>query len=97
MSKAFQQFATDLDDIQMTDTFAITKKFKTDVEFSQHIEQTAMKNGDSLIDTILSYCDTHDIDEELIAKLLSQSLKDKIMVEAQDLKLMSNLSGTLDI
>lgn len=97
MTKAFQNLAAELNEIQMTDAYAVTKKFKTDGEFSQFIEQSAMRNGETLIDTILEYCEVNDIDEALIAKLLSQSLKDKILVEAQESKLMANVGGTLDI
>jgi hypothetical protein len=98
MSNKFQQMTESMSDIDFTDVYAITKVFKTESEFSQYIETTAMSSGDSLIDTILTYCDTNDIDEELIAKLISTSLKEKIHLEAVELRLLGSIeSGVLDI
>lgn len=92
----FEQMAADMGGITMTDAYALTKKFKTDVDFSQFIESSAMKRGETLLDTILEYCDTNDIDEDVVAKLLSPSLKEKIQQEAIENKLMVATGGTLD-
>lgn len=88
----------ELEKVPMTDSFAITKRFKTDVEFSTFIEQQAVKYGDSLIDTILAYCELNDIDEEVIAKLITKSLKEKIAVEAIENNLIiHDASGVLPL
>jgi hypothetical protein len=93
----FSKMVEDLENIEMTDSYAITRKYKTDSEFSQAIEFSAMENGETIIDTLLAYCDEHDIDEELITKLLTQSIKEKIKEEAIELRLMDSETGTLDI
>jgi hypothetical protein len=56
-----------------------------------------MVQGESLIDTILAYCENHDIDEDIIAKTISKSLKEKILVEARDRNIMDSDDGVLDI
>ena len=93
----FKNITEDIGSIAMTDAYAITKKYKTVEEFSKYIEMLAMKRGETLIDIILEYCDIHDLDEAVVAKLLSNSLKGKIHVEAVDLKLIETEDGILDI
>jgi hypothetical protein len=98
-NKVFESMNDELESIStlMSDSFAITKRFRTNEEFSTYIEQTAIKFGDSLIDTLLAYCEINDIEESIISKLITKSLKEKIYSEALDMKLMSNKeNGTLD-
>lgn len=84
-------------DIEMTDSFVITKEFGTATEFSIFIEEKAIKDGESLMDTIIAYCDDKDIDVEVVAKLVTKSLKEKIRVEAVAANLMRQEEGTLPI
>lgn len=93
----FKSITDGIETIAMTDAYAITKKYKTSEEFSKHIEITAMKRGENLIDIILEYCDINDLEEDVVAKLLSSSLKSKIHAEAVHLKLLSSDDGMLDI
>lgn len=82
----------------ISDTFVITKSFSTPEEFSIHIEKEAMTLGMSLIDTILMYCEEHDIDSDVIAKLISRSLKEKIRSEAEYLHMIKpEDNGTLPL
>jgi len=98
MSNKFAAITDSIGDISFTDSYAITKQFKTDSEFSQHIELEAMQSGETIIDTILAYCEKNDIDEELIAKLLTGSIKEKIRYEALELKLIGvSEDGVLEI
>lgn len=97
MTSPFENIESDLDSIAMTDAYVLTKRFKTSEEFSKYIETTAMKRGEPLIHTVLEFCEMNDIDENIIAKLISPSLKDKIQVEAQEDRKMESEDGQLDI
>jgi len=76
------------DKSKVTDVFLITKQFKTQVEFSQHIEKKAHKTDSSLIDILVEYCVKQEIEIESVKKLVTPSLKEKIKVEAESLNLM---------
>lgn len=57
-------------------------------DFSQFIEEMAAKTKASYIDTVVSYCKENFIDIQDLKPLVSQSLKDKLEVEFQDLKML---------
>ena len=52
--------------------------------FSNMIERMVVDEGVRYIDAIMEYCDTKDIDFEIVPKLLTATLKDKIQAEAMD-------------
>jgi len=83
------------DKSKVTDVFLITKQFKTQVEFSQHIEKKAHKTNSSLIDILVEYCVKQEIEIESVKKLVTPSLKEKIKVEAESLNLMKEKTGKL--
>lgn len=58
------------------------KPFRNKNDLSIYIEKYAITNGISLIDSILQYCEDADVDVERCAKLISDSLKDKLEDEA---------------
>lgn len=58
--------------------------FNSAVEFSQYIETRANKDGDSLIETLLTFCDEYNIDVSRIKSLISKSLYDKLRCEFVD-------------
>ena len=62
--------------------------FKTAVDFSQFVEITAAKQGASLTQVILEYCENKDVDYLDVAKLLSPTLKEKIAFEMQEAGLL---------
>jgi hypothetical protein len=62
--------------------------FKTATDFSQFVETTAAKQGLTLTQVILDYCENKDVDYLDVAKLLSQTLKDKIAFEMQEAGLL---------
>jgi len=68
----------------LTDSLIITKKFRSSNEFSLHIEERVAKEKIGYMDAIIQYCEEVDIDVESIAKLVNQSLKDKIHNEAEE-------------
>jgi len=68
----------------LTDTLIITKKFRSPNEFSLYIEERVAKEKLGYMDAVIQYCGEIDIDVESISKLINQSLKDKIQIEAED-------------
>jgi len=83
------------DTSKMTDVFLITKQFKTQVEFSQHIEKQAYNTKNPLIDCLVDYCQRQEIEIESVRKLLTPSLKEKVKEEAETLNLMKEKTGKL--
>jgi len=68
----------------LTDSLIITKKFRSPNEFSLYIEERVMRESIGYMDAIIQYCGEVDIDIESISKLINQSLKDKVQIEAED-------------
>jgi len=68
----------------LTDTLIITKKFRSPNEFSLYIEERVAKEKIGYMDAVIQYCGEVDIDVESISKLINQSLKDKIQIEAEE-------------
>lgn len=59
--------------------------FKNANEFSLHIEKLAVASEITYIDAILEYCEKNEIEPKEISGLISQSLKEKIEVEYEQL------------
>ena len=57
-------------------------------EFSLKIESIVKQKRISYMDAILEFCKEADVDPGTIGKLVSKSLKEKLKVEALDLKLL---------
>ena len=76
-------------------TFADKILFRTATEFSMFITDAANKNGDSITQTILNYCEDRDVDPEEIAKLVSKPLKELIAMEMQESGLMKRDSSAV--
>ena len=68
----------------LTDSLIITKKFRSPNEFSLYIEGKVAAKDISYMEAIIKYCEEVDIDIESISKLINQSLKDKVQIEAED-------------
>jgi hypothetical protein len=68
----------------LTDSLIITKKFRSPNEFSLYIEEKVIRESIGYMDAIIQYCGEVDIDVESISKLINQSLKDKVQIEAED-------------
>ena len=80
---------------KVTDTFLITKKFRSPSEFSYFIEGTARRTKTSCIDILINFCVENEIESESIAKLINASLKEKLESEAQELNLLKTKSTKL--
>ena len=68
----------------LTDSLIITKKFRSPNGFSLYIEGKVAAQEISYMEAIIQYCEEVDIDVESISKLINQSLKDKVQIEAED-------------
>ena len=68
----------------LSDGLIITKKFRSPNEFSLYIEEKVDKEKIGYMDAVIHYCGEVDINIESISKLINQSLKDKIRLEAED-------------
>lgn len=55
--------------------------FNSAVDFSLYIENRARAEGDSLIETLIAFCDEYNIDVTRIKNLISKSLYDKLKNE----------------
>jgi hypothetical protein len=72
-------------EIGLTDEFVLTKRFRSANEFSIYIEEQVKEKKCGYMEAILNYCDEKDLDPQNISSLISQSLKDKVRVEAEEL------------
>lgn len=74
--------------IELTDEFAITKKFRNANEFSLFIEEKIKGSKLTYLEMVLEYCKEEDIDPESIKSLIGPALKDKIRVDAEEANLI---------
>ena len=58
------------------------------IDLNLTIEELVRENELSYMDAVLHYAQTSEIEPEAMAKMLNQSIKDKIEVEAQELHLL---------
>lgn len=66
----------------ISDSFLITKKFKSATEFSTFIEQFVIEHRLDYMDGLIHYCEKAGLDIESIGSLITKSLKEKIREEA---------------
>jgi hypothetical protein len=62
-------------------------------EFSLKIEEIVKQKRCSYMDAVVLFCDDNEIDTSTIKPLISKSLKEKIKLEAIDLKLLKEKSS----
>ena len=58
------------------------------IDLNLTIEEIVKEKELSYMDAVLHYAQTSEIEPEAMAKMLNQSIKDKIEVEAQELHLL---------
>jgi len=82
----FQKETTAMDELkkELTDSIIITKRFRSPNEFSLYIEEKVQLEHLGYMDAVIQYCNEIDIDVEAIAKLINQTLKEKIQIEAEE-------------
>jgi len=67
-------------------------------EFSLKIENIVKEKRISYIDAVVWYCEQNEIDTGTVSPLISKSLKEKIQLEAVDLRMLNTpASGKLPI
>ena len=64
------------------------------IDLNLNIEQIVKDTELSYMEAVLNYADNSEIEPEAMAKMLNQSIKDKIEVEAQNLNMLKK-SGQL--
>ncbi len=57
-------------------------------EFSLKIESIVKEKKISHMDAVVWYCDENDLDTSQVSSLISKSLKEKIQLEATNLKML---------
>jgi hypothetical protein len=62
-------------------------------EFSLLIEGIVKEKRISYMDAIVDYCENNDIDLGTVKSIINKSLKEKIKVEATDLKMLKEKKG----
>ena len=71
---------------------AINKKFVSNAEFAEEIEQLVKRTKMNYIDAIVQYCEDNEIELESVGKLISKPLKEKIKYVATELNYMKKTS-----
>jgi hypothetical protein len=66
------------------------------IDLNLNIEQVVKDKKLSYMEAVLNYAENSEIEPEAMAKMLNQSIKDKIEVEAQNLNMLKK-SGQLPI
>ena len=77
----------------------LKKRFYSPEKFTQEIEQLVLENKNyNYITAIVEYCDDNDIDLEMVPKLLTKPLKEKLKWNATELNCLKKTSlGRLPI
>ena len=57
-------------------------------EFSLNIESIVKEKRISYMDAVVWYCEENDLDTSQVSSLISKSLKEKIKLEATNLKML---------
>lgn len=87
-------------DLNMTTLFGGVEIPETNVPtptlISKRIERTAIEEGISYIDACLAFCEQSGMDPEDLAKMINQSLREKMRVEAIEKNYLKK-EGTLPL
>jgi hypothetical protein len=86
-----------MDEVKLSDEFLITKEFHTATDFSLYVELRAINEGMTCLEVIVDYCEKKDIDTSAIAGLITPSLREKLRMEGESLKLLKRTSEKLPL
>ena len=67
-------------------------KFYCSKKFAVEIEDIVKNNNMSYIDSIVFFCEKNSLDVEVIPKLMSKPLKEKLKAEAMELNFLKKTS-----
>jgi len=71
----------------------LEKKFHSPEKFTQGVENIIKNNPDyNYINAIVEYCEENDIDVELVPKLMTKPLKEKLKWNAMELNFLKKTS-----
>tara|TARA_Y100001970_G_scaffold137218_1_gene168861 strand:- start:1561 stop:1815 length:255 start_codon:yes stop_codon:yes gene_type:complete len=76
--------------------FLELSKVKSKKIFSSGIETLVINMECSYMDAIIHYCEENDVDFDIVPKLISSSIKEKLQAEATNLNFLPRV-GTLPI
>tara|TARA_Y100000310_G_scaffold202844_1_gene203080 strand:- start:1845 stop:2099 length:255 start_codon:yes stop_codon:yes gene_type:complete len=77
--------------------FLELKNIPTPIQFESGVESLMKKCGiESVIDGVLEYCTENEIEIEIVGKLITNELRDKLFYEAKSLNFLPN-DGMLPI
>ena len=76
--------------------FLELSKVKSKKIFSSGIETLVINMECSYMDAIIYYCEENDVDFDIVPKLISPSIKEKLQAEATNLNFLPRV-GTLPI
>jgi hypothetical protein len=71
---------------------ALKDKFMSQAKFSSDIEDLVKSTTLSYIESIVHYCEEHNIELETVSKLISKPLKERIRCEAISLNYLKKTS-----
>jgi hypothetical protein len=63
--------------------------------FSKKVEDYVASTGCQYMDAVLKFCEDHNIEPEVAAKYLTKPIKEKIMVEGQEINLLPKTTSKL--
>jgi hypothetical protein len=64
------------------------------LDFNLVIEEIVYMKDVSYMDAIIEYCDEHDVEIEVAASLISNNLKSKLQLEAEELNFLPRSNTT---
>lgn len=72
---------------------------KSPSEFIVEIETIVKNKGVEYLDAVLLYCESHNIEVEMVASIIKQNsfLKSKIQIEAENLNMVKRTSARLPL
>lgn len=71
----------------------LKKKFHSPEKFTQEVEKIVKANRDhNYITAIIEYCENNEIDLELVPKLITKPLKEKLKWNAMELNFLKKTS-----
>ena len=68
---------------------------ETKSSFSKKVEDYVIKTGCQYMDSVLKFCEDNNIEPEVAAKYLTKPIKEKIMLEGQEINLVPRTTNKL--